>query len=74
MTEQKIEKRKGTGFLNIMKSTLFAASGIQTKGNRERDFEHGKPSSFIIAGIIFVIIFIVSLIGIVQLVISVATP
>ena len=74
MGNQETEKHQGTGFLNVLKSTLFAACGIQTKTNRERDFEHGKPSTFIAAGIIFMVIFILGIIGVVQLVISVATP
>lgn len=68
------ENRKGTGFLNVLKSTLFAACGIQSKNNRERDFENGKASTFIAAGIIFVLIFILSIVGVVQLVMSLAVP
>jgi len=68
------EKRAGTGFLNVLKSTVFAACGIQSKANRERDFEHGKPSTFIIAGIIFVLVFILSIVGIVKLVMTLAVP
>ena len=74
MSNQDSENRKGTGFLNVLKSTMFAASGIQTKANRERDFEHGKPSTFILAGLIFVVIFILGMIGIVQLVMTFAAP
>ena len=73
MPENNPEDRKGTGFINVLKSTIFAASGIQTKANRERDFEHGKPSTFIIAGIIFMVVFILSIIGVVQLVMSLST-
>jgi diacylglycerol kinase len=65
--------RRGTGFLNVLKSTLFAACGIQSRTNRERDFEHGKPSTFILAGIIFMVIFILGIVGVVQLVMSFAT-
>lgn len=74
MSNQDSENRKGTGFFNVLKSTMFAASGIQTKANRERDFEHGKPSTFILAGLIFVVIFIFGMIGIVQLVMTLAAP
>ena len=61
MNQEKTEiesKRHGIGILNTIKSTIAAACGVQTKSNRERDFEHAKPSTFIIAGIIFVIVFI----------------
>lgn len=67
------DSRKGTGLINTIISTLAAAGGVQTKSNRERDFEHGKPSTFIIAGIVFVIVFIVAMYGVVQLVMSLAT-
>jgi len=65
-----VQTRKGVGLLNTIKSTLAAASGIQTQANRERDFEHGNPSTFIIAGIVFVIVFILAMYGVVQLVLS----
>ncbi len=74
MDKKNLEQRKGTGFINVLKSTMFAACGIQTKANHERDFEQGKPSTFIIAGIIFVVIFVVGMIGVVQLVMSLSTP
>ena len=73
MENQKTDSRKGTGFVNVLKSTIFAALGVQTKSNRERDFENGKPSTFIIAGIIFMVVFILSIMGVVNLVLSTAT-
>lgn len=62
--------RQGIGLLNTIKSTLAAACGVQTKSNRERDFEHAKPSTFIIAGVVFVVVFIFGMYGVVQLVLS----
>ena len=66
--------RKGIGLKNTVLSTIAAAIGVQSRANRERDFEHAKPSTFIIAGIVFVIVFILAMYGIVQLVISLAAP
>jgi hypothetical protein len=54
--------------LQVIGSVLSAATGIQNRKNRERDFKHGKSSTFIIAGIIFVILFIGSVYSVVQLV------
>lgn len=68
------EQRKGIGFWGTFQSTIAAACGVQTKANRERDFVNAKPSTFVIAGIIFVIVFVFGMYGIVQLVLSVATP
>lgn len=57
MTDKPINK--GTGFLNVAKSAASAAFGIQSQTNRRRDFEHGKPIHFIIAGIVTTLIFLV---------------
>ena len=49
-------------------SVLAAAIGVQNQKNKERDFEHGNPVVFIFAGLIFTVLFVLSLIGIVMLV------
>lgn len=67
------EPRKGIGFMSTVQSTIAAACGVQTKANRERDFAHAKPSTFVVAGIVFVIVFIFAMYGIVQLVMSLAS-
>lgn len=60
-------------FFTVLQSVFAAAIGVQSKKNRQRDFEHGKPLTFIIAGLIFVVVFILSVYGVVQLVVSSAT-
>ncbi len=60
----------GIGWFSIAKSTIAAACGVQTNANRQRDFQHGKPVTFIIAGVVFVVVFILGMIGLVQLVLS----
>ena len=52
----------------IIQSTLAAAIGVQSKKNRERDFEEGSAGTFIAAGIIFTALFIGTVITVVQLV------
>lgn len=65
--QQPTEKpTKELGPLAIMKSVGAAMIGVQSDGNRERDFEQGKASHFIIAGVIFVIIFLLTLATIVS--------
>jgi hypothetical protein len=60
--------------LTIIGSILASWFGVQSNKNRERDFTHGKASTFIFAGIIFVFLFILFVIGIVQLVMHFAAP
>ncbi|MFN2309803.1 MAG: DUF2970 domain-containing protein [Gammaproteobacteria bacterium] len=58
--------------LTIIGSLYAGLFGVQSNKNRERDFTHGKLSTFIYAGIIFVVLFVIGVIGIVQLVMKFA--
>ena len=55
-------------FWQLLKSTLSAFLGVQSNANRERDFQHGKLSHFIWMGLLFGLLFVLSLVGVVQLV------
>ncbi len=52
----------------LMASALAAAFGVQSAANRKRDFAKGKPIQFIMIGIIFTALFVVLMIGFVNLV------
>jgi len=58
--------------LQMMHSVLAAAFGVQSGKNRARDFTHGKPSHFVVLGIVFTVIFALTLFGIVKLVVHLA--
>jgi len=53
----------------VIMSVLAAALGVQNRKNRERDFTHGNPVVFIIAGVIFTALFIMTILSVVFLVI-----
>ncbi len=55
---------------SIISSTALAALGVQTRANQERDFAGGNPLAFIIAGVVFTALFVLTLIGVVVLVLS----
>ncbi len=57
-------------FFQVVKSVLAAFIGVQSKANRKNDFTSGNASSYILVGIGVTVIFILSLIFIVNLVIS----
>lgn len=59
-------------FWTIVRSTLAAAIGVQSRANRQRDFEHGTPGAFIAAGVLFTAAFVAVLVGVVYLVIRAA--
>lgn len=54
-------------FLQMLQSVLAAAFGVQSGKNRARDFSHGKPSHFIVLGIVFTALFVLVLLGIANL-------
>jgi hypothetical protein len=51
----------------MLQSVLAAAFGVQSGKNRARDFSHGKPSHFIVLGILFTTLFVLVLLGIANL-------
>ncbi len=60
-------KRKVT-IWTVIQSVLAAAVGVQTDANRQRDMEHVSPLVFIVAGILFLLLFMLIIGGIVALV------
>lgn len=59
-------------FREMLQSVLAAAFGVQSGKNRARDFSRGKPSHFIILGVLFTAIFVLLLFGLVKLVLGLA--
>ena len=63
-----IEPGRDLSFWELVKSTSSAFLGVQSNANRERDFSRGKLSHFIWMGLMFGLMFVLSIIGVVQLV------
>ena len=66
-------QQSAPGFWQIVKSTAAAGFGVQSNRNRERDFQHGKPLHFIIAGIIGTLVFLLAIVLLVKIVIATNT-
>ncbi len=71
MTEE-TEKNQGTGFWAVVQSVLAGLIGVQSKANKERDFNHGKPLHFVIGGIVGTLLFALSIMLLVKYLISTA--
>ena len=69
-TEELDKVQYKPNFWTIVLSTLAAFIGVQSDRYRARDFKHGNIYSFIIAGIIFTIIFIVCVTTLVRLILN----
>ena len=55
-------------FGQLLMSTMSAFIGVQSNANRERDFKYGKISHFIAIGLLFGLVFVCTIVGVVQLV------
>ncbi|WP_166424365.1 DUF2970 domain-containing protein [Paraglaciecola sp. 20A4] len=58
-----------SGLWDVVKSVAASVFGVQSSANRERDFQQQSFVPFVVVGIIFFIILIVSLVLIVSVVI-----
>ena len=68
MSTEKPQKQKKITPLSFMGSIFAAWFGVQSKANRERDFEQGKFHHFVIGGIVFAVLFVLSVVGLVKVV------
>lgn len=59
-------------FREMLQSVLAAAFGVQSGKNRSRDFSRGKPSHFILIGLLFTAALVLLLLGLVKLVLHLA--
>jgi hypothetical protein len=57
----------------VLSSVLAAGLGVQSERNRERDFTHGRPSHYIVIGLIMTFVFVLTIWGLVKLVLMLST-
>lgn len=57
---------RSTSLFSTVFSVLAALFGVQTEENRQRDFSNGKPAAFIAIGIFFIVLFVITLLLIVN--------
>ena len=50
----------------VFKSVLAAFIGVQSEANRKKAFEQGSFSTYIVAGVIFTVLFVVAIIFLVS--------
>lgn len=60
------EQQSSPGALSMIQSVLAAMFGVQSDEKRAKDFETGNLGSFVFVGVIMVVIFVLTLITIVN--------
>ncbi len=61
------KERQRLSIWQMIGSTIAAAFGVQSSKNRERDFSQGKALPFIFMGIAFTVLFVLAVVGVVNL-------
>ena len=69
MEDNHQESEKKLSLIEVALSICAAALGIQSSKNRKRDFSRGNPITFLLFGLLFTVIFVLTIVGIVHLVI-----
>ncbi|MCC1496416.1 DUF2970 domain-containing protein [Alcanivorax sp. 1008] len=68
MSDQNPEKKPN--LIQVIISVLASLLGVQSGKNRERDFSKGDPKDFIGVYVVLVVIFVVSMIVLVNMVLA----
>mgnify|MGYP001817617346 CR=1 FL=1 len=69
--ENKVDQQ-APSLLSVVGSVLASMFGVQSNKKREQDFTHGKPSQYIIVGLLMTVVFILLIWGLVSLVMKLA--
>lgn len=70
VTQEPASPAHKSSLLSLVGSILAGAFGVQSSKNRERDFSQGKTLHFAIAGTVFTVIFIATIVTIVNIVLK----
>jgi hypothetical protein len=58
--------------MKVLGSVLASMFGVQSNRRREEDFTHGKPSQYVVIGLLVTLVFILTVWGVVSLVMRLA--
>ncbi|WP_368737480.1 DUF2970 domain-containing protein [Grimontia sedimenti] len=56
------------GMMDVVKSVFAAMFGVQSDKNRQRDFQQASMVPYIVVGFVFVLVFVLGLMGLVSLI------
>jgi hypothetical protein len=68
--ERSATAEKKLPFWKMMLSVLQASFGVQNQKNKERDFTNGSIKGFIVAALIFTVLFVLTIVTIVSIVLT----
>jgi len=72
MGQDKDNQGNTPSLIEVLGSVLASMFGVQSNRRREQDFVHGKPSQYIVIGLLVTLVFILTVWGVVNLVMKLA--
>ena len=72
MNPDRDDQQNAPSLLQVLGSVLASMFGVQSNRRREQDFAHGKPSQYILIGLVVTLVFILVVWGVVNLVMKLA--
>jgi hypothetical protein len=72
MASDKDDQGNAPSLLQVLGSVLASMFGVQSNRRREQDFVHGRPSQYIVIGLLATLAFILLVWGVVSLVMRLA--
>ena len=68
MNQESGQESRAPTLIGVFGSVLASMFGVQSNKKRHEDFSHGKPSQYIIVGLIMTVVFILADWGVVSFV------
>jgi hypothetical protein len=65
-SDHKKNSDKKPGFFSVLQSVIAAMFGVQSDSKRQQDFEKGNAAEYIVVGIIMVVVFILTIMWVVN--------
>ena len=72
MSSENQDEVRTPSFARVFGSVLASMFGVQSSRKHKEDFVHGKPSHYIMIGLIVTVLFILTVWGVVKLVMKLA--
>lgn len=66
------QEGRAPSLLSVFGSVLASMFGVQSSRKREQDFTHGKPSQYVVVGLLMTVVFMLCVWAVVSLVMKLA--
>ena len=69
MATDDVDQKQTPSLGKVLTSVIAGFFGVQSNKRRDQDFTHGKPAHYIAMGLLFTVVFVLTIWGVVHLVV-----